>query len=65
MLLPVGKGHLHVNSLCTAHNEMKDTARSKMDFLPPLPCKVTRNIKNAFGPDRMNSFYQVVEDGDG
>lgn len=35
---------------------MKDTAQSKMDFLPPLPCKVTRNIKNAFGPDRLNSF---------
>lgn len=35
---------------------MKDMAQSKMDFLLPLPCKVTRNIKNAFGPDRLNSF---------
>lgn len=25
-------------------------------LLLPLPCKVTRHIKNAFGPDRLNSF---------
>lgn len=35
---------------------MKDEAEREMGFLLPLPCEVTRHIKNAFGPDRLNSF---------
>lgn len=50
------KGHQHINSLRTANNGMRDKAKREMGYLLPLPCKVTRHIKNAFGPDRLNSF---------